>query len=1319
MADALLSGSLQLLFDRLASPELINFIQAQNLSHEFLTELKRKLLVVHNALNDAEMKQFSEPLVKGWLVQAKDAVYHAEDLLDEIVTEALIEAADPQTGGISTGINPSFANQSMESRVTGLITMLENIEQERAYLGLKEGEKEKVSPRPPSSCLVDESFVFGREQIKEEMLQWLLLSDKKKAVGSNVDVMSIVGIGGSGKTTLAQLLYNHERVNQHFQLKAWISVSTEALLIEEVTKAFLKEVGCTTKSDDSLNSLQLKLKDSVGNKKFLLVLDDVWDMKSLDWDGLRIPILAAANGSKIVVTSRTETAARIMEAVTTHHLEKLSPEDSWSLFKKLAFTNGDPSANPQLESIGREIVNKCQGLPLAVKALGSMLNYKTEEKEWEDISKASWYSQINQEILPSLALSYQHLSPPAKRCFAYCSIFPKDYKFQKEKLILLWMAEGLLDAGQGDERMEDVGESCFNELVSNLLFQKSLRKESCFVMHDLIHDLAQHISGEFCVLLEDDKAQKITDKARHFLYFKSDIDQMVLFQNFEAVGEVQHLRTFFHVKRFAFFIIFRLSQRVLQNILPKFKSLRVLSLSHYRMTDVPDSIHTLKQLRYLDLSSTRIRKLPESICCLFNLQTLILNGCHFLLELPSKIGKLINLRYLDVTGVFQMKEMPHDIHQLRSLQQLPYVIVAKESGFGIGGLSGFSDIRGVLEISKMENVVRAEDALQANMKDKRYVDKLSLKWDGRISNEVTGSGAVEDILDKLQPHQNLKHLSLVNFPGATFPDWLGDSSFLNLGSVKLSGCGNCSTLPPLGQLPCLKHLEISKMKGVVRVGSEFSGNSSFLKLNQPPFPSLQTLSFEDMLNWEKWLCCEGRDEVLPRLRELSIKLCPKFTGALPMHLDSLEEVNVENCPLLLVPTLNVPAIRGLHLKRQTCGFTPIDTSEIEISGVSELKQLPAVPVNLYLTKCDHVESVLEEVLETNMDKLRIYDCCFSRSPSKVGIPSTLRLLTISNCTKVDLLLHQLFRCHHPVLQNLWINGGTYGSTVPLSFSVSEIFPSLTYFGIYRLEGLEKLCISISEGNPASLRNLEINGCADLEYVELPGLDSMCNRISYCSKLRQLVHTHSSLQKLTLEHCPELLFPQDGFPSDLRELQIWFCNKLTAQVDGDLRRLSSLTKFTIMGGFEDLESFPNQCLLPSSLTSLSISSLPNLKSLYGKGLQQLSSLVKLHITRCSELQSLTGYVLQHLVCLKELQIHSCRRLQSLTEAGLHYLNALEILDIQGCRELQYLTEKRLPDSISCLIVDHCPLLEQQCAFEKGPQWCYISHIPKILINDVLL
>ena len=193
----------------------------------------------------------------------------------------------------------------------------------------------------------------------------------------------------------------------------------------------------------------------------------------------------------------------------------------------------------------------------------------------------------------------------------------------------------------------------------------------------------------------------------------------------------------------------------------------------------------------------------------------------------------------------------------------------------------------------------------------------------------------------------------------------------------------------------------------------------------------------------------------------------------------------------------------------------------------------------------------------------------------------------------------------------------------------------------------------------------------------------------------------------------------------------------------MQRLTSLTHFTIRGGCKDVELFPKECLLPSSLTSLEIVELPSLKSLDSGGLQQLISLLKLEITNCPKLQFSTGSVLQHLISLKKLRIYGCSRLQSLTEVGLQHLTSLENLEITNCRMLQsltkvglqhltslktlgiyncrklkYLTKERLPDSLSILHIYKCPLLEKRCQFEKGEEWRYIAHIPNIEINDVL-
>ncbi|RVW67003.1 putative disease resistance RPP13-like protein 1 [Vitis vinifera] len=983
-------------------------------------------------------------------------------------------------------------------------------------LGLKPGDGEKLPPRSPSTSLVDESCVFGRNEIKEEMMT-RLLSDNVST--NKIDVISIVGMGGAGKTTLAQLLYNDSRVKGHFALTAWVCVSEEFLLVR-VTKLILEGIGCATPTDmqsENLDLLQLKLKGSLGDKKFLLVLDDVWEKGCSEWDRLRIPLLAAGKGSKVVVTTRNTKVAAVMQAVHPHYLlGELSAEDCWSLFKKLAFENGDSTAFPQLESIGRKIVAKCQGLPLAVKALGSLLYSKVEKGEWEEILESEIWGWQNLEILPSLILSYHDLPLHLKRCFAYCSIFPKDHEFDKEKLILLWMAEGFLRHSQSNRRMEEV------------------------------------------------------------------------------------------------------------------------------------------------------------------------------------------------------------------------------------------DIRGTLDISNMENVACARDALQANMKDKKHLDKLALKWGYEIADGVIQSGVIDHILNNLQPHPNLKQFTITNYPGVIFPDWLGDLSFSNLLCLELWNCKDCSSLPPLGLLPSLQHLRISRMTGIERVGSEFYRGASSSNTIKPYFRSLQTLRFQYMYEWEKWLRCGCRPGEFPRLQELYIIHCPKLTGKLPKQLRCLQKLEIDGCPQLLVASLKVPAISKLtmrnfgklRLKRPASGFTALQTSDIEISDVSQLKQLPFGPHHkLTITECDAVESLVENrILQTNLCDLKFLRCCFSRSLENCDLSSTLQSLDISYCNNVEFLLPELLRCHHPFLQNLRIFYCTCES-LSLSFSLA-VFPSLTDLRIVNLEGLEFLTISISEGDPASLNYLVIKGCPNLVYIELPALDSACYKISKCLKLKLLAHTPSSLRKLELEDCPELLFR--GLPSNLCELQIRKCNKLTPEVDWGLQRMASLTHLEIVGGCEDAESFPKDCLLPSGLTSLRIIKFPKLKSLDSKGLQRLTSLrtlyigacpelqffaeewfqhfpslVELNISDCDKLQSLTGSVFQHLTSLQRLHIRMCPGFQSLTQAGLQHLTSLETLSIRDCPKLQYLTKERLPDSLYCLSVNNCPLLEQRCQFEKGQEWCYIAHIPQVEINGVLI
>jgi hypothetical protein len=240
-------------------------------------------------------------------------------------------------------------------------------------------------------------------------------------------------------------------------------------------------------------------------------------------------------------------------------------------------------------------------LPLAVKTVGGSLRSNLSLPYWNKIlNNHIWDLPITKsDILPALRLSYHYLPSHLKPCFAYCSIFPNDCEFDKNKLILLWMAEGLLQKPKenGSVEFEEIGEEYFDDLVSTSFFQQSNKSESHFLMHDLISDLAKSISGEFCFRPENDKSNKITIKTRHFSYYEAEYDAC---KKFEIPYEAKGLRTFLG----GYWLFYRRHEydnlgKMIDELVQAFKCLRVLSLSN--IGELPDSVGDLKHLRYLDI----------------------------------------------------------------------------------------------------------------------------------------------------------------------------------------------------------------------------------------------------------------------------------------------------------------------------------------------------------------------------------------------------------------------------------------------------------------------------------------------------------------------------------------------------------------------------------------------------------------------------------------------------------------------------------------------------------------------------------------------
>ncbi|KAJ7969097.1 Disease resistance protein [Quillaja saponaria] len=468
VGELFLSAFLGLAFERLASIEIVSFFQGGKLKDDLLKKLEIKLLSINEVFNDAEERQMRDPNVKAWLDEVKDAVYEAEDLLDEIETEVCKTKSEAEFDTTSSKVRNFFTNVSVnpfekkiESRIEDVLRKLEFLANQVELLGLKKrsGIAEKSSQRLQSSSLVDESSIYGRDVDKEVLTKFVLSDDGS---GNHPSVITIVGMGGLGKTTLAQLVYSDKRMKDYFDLKAWVCVSEE-FDVRRVTRAMLEAITLSKDDTRDLNTLQVKLAEKLMGRKFLLVLDDVWNENHTHWEVLQRPFCYGAPGSKILVTTRSERVASTMHSAEILNLKQLSEEDCWMLFTAHAFNKGDPFANPSLNAIGKKIVKKCKGLPLALKTLGSLLRTRLFPREWENILTSDvWnipYDESN--IIPALSLSYHYLPAHLKRCFAFCSLFPKDYEFDKEDLVMLWMAECFLQKPQTNQRIEDVGDEYF------------------------------------------------------------------------------------------------------------------------------------------------------------------------------------------------------------------------------------------------------------------------------------------------------------------------------------------------------------------------------------------------------------------------------------------------------------------------------------------------------------------------------------------------------------------------------------------------------------------------------------------------------------------------------------------------------------------------------------------------------------------------------------------------------------------------------------------------------------------------------------------
>ncbi|XP_028803913.1 putative disease resistance RPP13-like protein 1 [Neltuma alba] len=990
VGEALLSASVQTLLDLISSREFRDFVKNRKLNVSLLDELKITLLMLGAVLNDAEEKQITRPEVKEWLEELKDAIYDAEDLLDEINTESLrckVEQDSQNAANkVRSFLSSSFGQfyRGLNSKLEATSRRLEHFVKRKDILGLQSVSFK--AHKTPTTSLVNESVVVGREDDKEKLLKMLLCDGDPNP--TDVGVVTIWGMGGLGKTTLAQLLYNDKKVQEHFDLKAWACVSDDFNILE-VTKNLFESITKKVYNGKNLDLLRVELRNGLSNRRFLIVLDDLWNENYNDWVDLISPFCKGRTGSKIIVTTREQRVAQMTHTFPVLELSLLSNDNCWFLLSKHAFANEDPNKYPELEAIGRKIARKCGGLPLAAKTIGGLLRSKVDAKEWNKILNSKQWEISIANVLPALRLSYLYLPSHLKKCFAYCSIFPKDLVLEKKKLVLLWMAEGVVQQFHGEETLEAEVEDYFNELLSRSFFQQYGSNPKKFVMHDLINDLAKFVAGKNYVQFE---GNDVPQSARHLLFSLKEYNR---YREFESFCRLNYLRTLLTQNEFRDGHIFCvLPKKLLPDLLTKLKCLRALSLSGYRnVIEVPNSIGNVLHLRYLNLSYTSIRSLPDAVFTLYNLQTLLLSSCVNFNEIPEKIENLVNLRHLDISGT-ALNEMPTQITKLQNLQTLSTFLVGKQpGGLGIKELKRLPHLQGKLSILKLQNVVDSMDALDSNLQRREKIEELVLEWDCDVEDSQT----VKDVLNMLRPSTNLKRLTIKHYGGTSFPVWVGNSLFINITYLSVSDCRNCFSLPPFGELPSLKELLIGGMGLVHTVGHEFycskPGYSSF-----QPFPSLEILIFEYMYNWEEWMLFDGEGVKFPfpRLKSLSLHYCPLLRGDMPHNLPSLTNISISYCKQLKAKSATlqwITSIQELNIKRGEQGLL----RALDDLSVDSLESLT-------IKECDSLRSLPRMIMGGRcLQKLSLVNIPSIMSFPVDGLPTSLQQLRIDSCEKLEFL----------------------------------------------------------------------------------------------------------------------------------------------------------------------------------------------------------------------------------------------------------------------------------------------------------------------------
>lgn len=799
-------------------------------------------------LKDADSEEGNDERIKNWISDIRDIAYDTDDMVDSFIILRM-----SRKSGLVTFFHQIISRREMNNQIERIKGRLQQISNSKSVYGIVNIGKERAdSDSAGLSRLHEIRRSFPR--VSEDVVG---LSEDIKAIESDMvhgdsrlSVISIVGMAGIGKTTLAKKVFVSTDVKKHFDCSVWVYVSQDFRAKDTLLDLMNKLMGQEKTDFQSVRNEELieMISSFLQEKRYMVVLDDMW--KCDVWFDLKAAFPDENNGSRIIITTRFKEVAQYADLrVPPRVLSPLNDEDSWRLFSmKLCCSEWKSCSGlpPWAEDIGRKILKKCGGLPLAIVVIAGLLSRKDPTfNEWLKVFQ-SLHWQLRQDPMQCeeiLYLSYKDLPYYLKPCFLYFGLFPEDFEISANRLMLLWIAEGFV-VPRGQEPLEDVAEDYLEELISRSMIEVVKRKsngkiKTCHA-HDLLRELAISKAKEdrFLDVIHGDTRVDYLSRSRR-LAIQSGL--------FPVTKNTHILRAL---------LCFDLNETGFGQ-LKKLKLLRVLYLEGVYLSHLDSAIGNLIHLRYLGLRGTWLKKLPSSVKYLMNLQTLDLRST-LISPIPRAIWNLHYLRNLYFNKLKEMTINPPRNAALTCLQNLQGICIGVKTQVK-NGLDKLTNIREL----ELHGELFGHEAALANWISMSN-NLICLKLKARTTEKIEEFN-ITNVSIPLSLMLSANHFCLSKLHLRGFVRELCDIAEFPPNLTELSLQGTNLMNDPMPKLEKLPNLRILKLKRSSYVGRELVCSSG-------GFPQLHFLKLS-FVSLEKWIIEDG---ALCNLKQLEIIECKKL-----------------------------------------------------------------------------------------------------------------------------------------------------------------------------------------------------------------------------------------------------------------------------------------------------------------------------------------------------------------------------------------------------------------------------------------------------------